>query len=496
MITVRALKIYCEDEEFYKFFRKEQREQNKALNLAIGYIHTHNILKSNDSGKEEKSNKSIEKLENKIKKLEKDLENPKTTDKKKKQILKAINTNKELIEGEKEILEESKQFRQGLDKKFNEIYIDNNNLYHLLKSQTQIQYKRNIDMVTKKVKSDYDNNFTDIVTGKCSLMNYKQEFPLMIDHDCIKLYKEDDKYFIRIMLGFELEIVLGKRENENVEELKATLDKCIEGIYSIRQSQIKKKKKDIMFLLTIDIPKNTSKYEPVKNRVLGVDLGIKYPAYVCLSDDIYKRRSLGSIDDFLRVRKQMQERRKKLQRDLSNVRGGKGRNKKTQALNRLKEKEKDFVMTYNHMISKSVVEFAKKNKCEYIHLEKLTKDGFNDKLLRNWSYYQLGQFIEYKAKREGIEVRRIDPAYTSQTCSRCGCVDENNRQTQEVFVCTKCGFGKTSGMVRKDKDGKNIYYMNADHNAAINIARSDKFIKENEEDEIEEIKQDKTIGAN
>ena len=51
-------------------------------------------------------------------------------------------------------------------------------------------------------------------------------------------------------------------------------------------------------------------------------------------------------------------------------------------------------------------------------------------------------------------------SYTSQTCSRCGHVDKENRQTQETFVCTKCGFE-----------------LNADHNASINIAKSEEFIK-------------------
>ena len=38
-------------------------------------------------------------------------------------------------------------------------------------------------------------------------------------------------------------------------------------------------------------------------------------------------------------------------------------------------------------------------------------------LLRNWSYFELQQLIEYKANAAGIEVRYIDPYHTSQTCS-------------------------------------------------------------------------------
>ena len=107
------------------------------------------------------------------------------------------------------------------------------------------------------------------------------------------------------------------------------------------------------------------------------------------------------------------------------------------------------------MISKRIVEFAKKNRCEFINLEKLTKDGFDNNILSNWSYYELQNMIEYKAKREGIKVRYIDSAYTSQKCSRCGYIDKENRQTQEKFKCLKCEFE-----------------INADHNAAINIARA------------------------
>ena len=62
--------------------------------------------------------------------------------------------------------------------------------------------------------------------------------------------------------------------------------------------------------------------------------------------------------------------------------------------------------------------------------------------------------IEYKAERVGIKVKYVDSAFTSQTCSKCGYVDKENRITQDKFECKKCGFT-----------------LNADHNAAINIAR-------------------------
>lgn len=37
--------------------------------------------------------------------------------------------------------------------------------------------------------------------------------------------------------------------------------------------------------------------------------------------------------------------------------------------------------------------------------------------LNSWSYYQLQQFIKYKARLQGIEIVSVDPRYTSKMCS-------------------------------------------------------------------------------
>ncbi len=38
----------------------------------------------------------------------------------------------------------------------------------------------------------------------------------------------------------------------------------------------------------------------------------------------------------------------------------------------------------------------------------------------------------------GIIVTEINPAYTSQTCSKCNYVDKRNRKNQETFICGFC----------------------------------------------------------
>lgn len=401
MITVRKLKLVIlgDDEERkngYKFIRDSQYAQYQGLNLLMGEL-TSEYYKCNRDIKSDDFKLAQKKLTN---------SNP---------LLNEIN------------------FGKGVDTK---------------------------SAITQKVKQDFSIALKNgLAKGERTTTNYKRTFPLITRGRSLKFEYEDEEVVIKWVNKITFKVVLGSGKiKENKIELHHTLNKIINKEYKVGQSGFEfDKNNNLMLNLSLEIP-DKEVAEVVKDRVLGVDLGIKYPAYMCLNDDTYKREHIGGIDDFLRVREQMQSRRKKLQHDLKFINGGKGRKKKLQALDRLREKEKNFATTYNHMISKNVVEFAKNNKCEYIHLEKLEKDGFPNTILRNWSYYQLQQYIEYKVEREGIKVRYVDPAYTSQTCSRCNHVNKENRQTQEKFKCTKCGFE-----------------LNADHNAAINIARSNKF---------------------
>ncbi|WP_059044746.1 RNA-guided endonuclease InsQ/TnpB family protein [Streptomyces acidiscabies] len=100
----------------------------------------------------------------------------------------------------------------------------------------------------------------------------------------------------------------------------------------------------------------------------------------------------------------------------------------------------------NHKIAKHVVAEAERTG-RGIALEELT--GIRERVrLRkpqrathsSWSFAQLGQFIAYKARRAGVPVVYVDPAYTSRTCAECGHIDKANRVSQAWFACRSCGF--------------------------------------------------------
>ena len=124
---------------------------------------------------------------------------------------------------------------------------------------------------------------------------------------------------------------------------------------------------------------------------------------------------------------------------------------------RLREQEQRFRADINHQISKQILSGMKPG--DILVLEELKNirirsKYFNKKmrrLLNSWSFFQLEQFLTYKATAMGIIVVKVNPAYTSQTCSECGCCEKKNRSGSD-FCCTSCGFK-----------------LNADLNASRNI---------------------------
>lgn len=75
---------------------------------------------------------------------------------------------------------------------------------------------------------------------------------------------------------------------------------------------------------------------------------------------------------------------------------------------------------------------------------------FNNKLQR-WSYIKVLTKLERLCEENGVQFTKVNPAYTSQTCSSCGTIDKTNRKG-EVYQYKFCGVE-----------------MDADINASINI---------------------------
>jgi IS605 OrfB family transposase len=474
VITARKFKLAIVSDnknEAYSFMRREVSEQSRALNVAYSHLYFEYIaqekMKHNDTEYQQQIAKYKDVAEKKYQAFLKLKEKEKPDETAKEKAREAYNKAQEKVyKLEKEFSKKARETYQkavGLAKQ--------TRLGKLLRSQFNLHYDTE-DRISAVVISDFSNDMkSGVLQGKRSLRNYKSSYPLMIRARSMKFYEENGHFYIKWINGIVFKIIIsaGSKQKANIGELKTTLHRIIEKSYKVCDSSIILDK-DLILNLSLDIPINKENVF-VPNRVVGVDLGLKIPAYASVSDTPYIKKAIGSIDDFLKVRTKLQSQRRRLQKALQSTSGGKGRKKKLQGLERLKTKEKNFVKTYNHFLSKSIIEFALKNNAGIINMEELKFNKLKHKsLLRNWSYYQLQTMIEYKAKREGIAVYYVDASYTSQTCSKCGNLEEGQREIQANFTCKNCGFS-----------------ANADYNASQNIAKSTAITGEVKTKELEQL---------
>jgi len=177
---------------------------------------------------------------------------------------------------------------------------------------------------------------------------------------------------------------------------------------------------------------------------IGVDLGI-----VNVATDSTGERFTGAR--VREVRNRSVKRRAALQRV--------GTRSAQRRLKQMSGREQRFMKDINHTISTALVKKAVVSR-KALALEDLT--GIRDRTMvrredrdarHSWAFNQLRTYIAYKAAWAGVQVRFVDPAYTSQTCSQCGHGERANRQSQASFQCRQCGC-----------------CLNADINAATNIS--------------------------
>jgi IS605 OrfB family transposase len=115
-------------------------------------------------------------------------------------------------------------------------------------------------------------------------------------------------------------------------------------------------------------------------------------------------------------------------------------------LQKIRKKEARYRKDQNHCIAKKVVAKAKDTNSA-IAVEELAGIGERTTVrkpernrMKGWAFYQLRQFITYKALLAGIPVIPVDPRNTSRTCSECGHCEKGNRRSRDEFECRHCGF--------------------------------------------------------
>lgn len=337
---------------------------------------------------------------------------------------------------------------------------------------TSSEYAKDIPSdILNNLKQDvyqhFNENKKEQIRGERSLATYKKGMPIPFSLEKRHVIIGDgDNYYLPWFEDTRFRLNFGRDRSNN----RAIIDNCIKAKkYKLcPTAKIQLKDRKLFLLVTVDIPETEN--VPVKGKVMGVDLGVVNPAYVAVNDGPERSR-IGNGEVFQKQRDVFRRRFRELQRSQL-TQGGHGRKHKTQATEILRGKERNWVQTEKHRLSREIVNLASRWKVETIQMESLKGFGKNQegeveynhkRLLGRWSYFELQKDIEYKAAMAGIAVQYVNPAYTSQTCHVCG--QRGNRIERDTFICTNPG----CTCYNQAQD--------ADMNAAINIAKSKDVIK-------------------
>jgi transposase len=262
--------------------------------------------------------------------------------------------------------------------------------------------------------------------------------------------------------------------------------------------------------------------------IMGVDLGYKIPiaaGIILPNGETIKDISIGLTEDG--KKDQIKEERKKITATYAKkiaaqrqTRSGQGRGRKSAILKAQGRAEKKFFRALNAKWANELVNKAKEYGVGIIKIEDLNFDetrkrikttakkineglserqvqkvrpSWSDYLLtmyRHWSYGHLVACIEKEATDNHILVARVHPAKTSKQCWKCmSATGEREKQADLCFdadTINNCAY-KNNGcpVLKKTKTTKKrekfvVYYLPADHNAALRIAKAQQYHTKND----------------
>ena len=228
-------------------------------------------------------------------------------------------------------------------------------------------------------------------------------------------------YWIKLStLVYGKPVYIPIKRNEYFESKEGILKKFC-------QINIDKDSGSIEICLIKDIPSKKADYIPLTPKI-AIDTGLRN--LFSLSDG--SRYGVNFIDKIRHydkiITKIMQQRQRQ------------GLNPKSRKYKNAVKKLRRYLKNEIHRILNSIIERYKPGE---IVIEKLNfrNPDLSKRMNRLLSISGKSIIKEYFSSIEetyGIIVTEINPAYTSQTCSKCGYVDRNNRKSQSVFICEYC----------------------------------------------------------
>ena len=207
--------------------------------------------------------------------------------------------------------------------------------------------------------------------------------------------------------------------------------------------------------VTICLAKDGDRFIPEvtdNDSTVGIDVNIKHNLFSLSNGESYDYdRNL--IKEYCKICLEIDN----LKKNDEKYKVGKKKQYKIDAIRRkIVENEKQVISNMcnslkkqgvRHIVMEDLGTFGK----TYVKSDDFESLNFN-RIIRALHLTDLKNVVEHIARNYDIAISLVQSEYTSKRCPVCGCIEDENRLSQEEFCCVKCG--------HKD---------NADHNAAVNI---------------------------
>ncbi len=341
-------------------------------------------------------------------------------------------------------------------------------IYNKVRQELSDSNSCNISCTLQAVCGKFNSMKKDIYCGKTSVPTYRSNLPIDVHNRNIVLdYKADENggvtdWFVSLSLfsrsgakklGLPSGVLRFKAvvPGRSRKFITPFLERCYDGEYKICGSKLAYDGGKWFLLLCFSFESAKNVVSLDKNNIMGVHIA-KFNAVTCTFSDNDKKLSIsgGEIAAFAA---QIEKRK----RDIGNAsrkhsklcgdgRINHGYHAKMKPLDNIGNKISKFRNTVNHRYSRQIIDWAVQNNCGTIQIEDLTGFASDEplkyKLLGNWSYFDLQNKIESKAKEYGITVVKVGYALLKRWCPDCKsptvkkCSGEND---SERYVCSVCG---------------------------------------------------------
>lgn len=181
---------------------------------------------------------------------------------------------------------------------------------------------------------------------------------------------------------------------------------------------------------------------PPSQEKVGVDVGLNDFAFLSIGEAIKNPRFFRRDEKGL----------KRVSRRVSRAaKGSQQRRKASKALAKVHRRIVNRRSDFAHQHSRRLINRFGTVCVEDVHVNRMVHNHCLAKSILDAAWSQFFAYLLYKAEEAGRELVKVNPAYTSQTCHRCG-QRQKLALSERQFNCRCCGVS-----------------INRDHNASLNI---------------------------